>query len=97
MEYFRHLPYVLNFNEGEQLWHIVNREYGELGRIKLTDIHIARLENQSTVYRDLVGKPERIILYLDKTYPMERISYWKRYTECLRVLVEGEYTGNKVD
>ncbi|MDE6569541.1 MAG: hypothetical protein K2K43_02840 [Alistipes sp.] len=90
MEYLRHLPYILRFEENNQSWRVDDREYRHIGDVKLTDAHITQFENKGIVSRDNTGKPYKIGLYLDKTYPIEKRAYWLKYSECLKILADAE-------
>ncbi len=89
MKYFRCLPYIMEAEE-DGVWLIKDREYRVIGKVKLSNVLIARFESCVSIIKDSTGEPYQICLYKDKTYPIEKHVYWQKYTECLRILADAE-------
>lgn len=101
MEYFRKLPYILEFDIRSGGWRIFNREYEKVGILKLNTFQISQFDDLGIVERNSNGQPQRITLYTDKTSPIDQFdekigslriddTCWLNYMECLKILIPSE-------
>ncbi|WP_299222239.1 hypothetical protein [uncultured Alistipes sp.] len=101
MEYFRKLPYILEFDIQSRAWRIFNREYEKVGILKLNTFQINQFDDLGIVERNSNNQPQRITLYTDKTSPIDQFdekigrlriddTCWLNYVECLKILIPSE-------
>ena len=101
MEYFRKLPYILEFDIQRESWKMLDREYEKIGFLKLDTFQIDQFDDLGIVERNSNDQPQRIILYTDKTSPIDQFdekigrlriddTCWLNYMECLKILIPSE-------